>query len=101
MSKSTPMAEFSLAAITKPELRSLILECWAISRWTGPTGGILDYTKFIYESIDKFCPNVHTVNTNSHLQRNEFFPYPMLGGWKNSKITKYRLESFFFKIGRE
>ena len=68
---------------------------WAISRWTGPTGGILDYTKFIYESIDKFCPNVHTVNRNSHLQRNEFFPYPMLGGWKNSKITKYHLESFF------
>ena len=23
----------------------------------------LDYTKFIYDSINKFCPNVHTVNT--------------------------------------
>ena len=59
-----------------------------LSLWRGPTGRILDFTKFIYESINKFCPNVHTVDTNSHLQRNEFFPYPMLGAWKNSNLTK-------------
>ena len=36
-----------------------------MSEWQGPTGRILDYTKFIYDSINKFCPNVHTVNTVS------------------------------------
>ena len=59
-----------------------------LSQWRGPTGRILDFTKFIYESINKFCPNVHTVDTNSHLQRNEFFPYPMIGAWKNFDLTK-------------
>ena len=59
-----------------------------LSQWRGPTGRILDFTKFIYESINKFCPNVHTVDTNSHLQRNAFFPYPMLGAWKNFDLTK-------------
>ena len=28
-----------------------------------PDEGELDYTKLIYDSINKFCPNVHTVNT--------------------------------------
>ena len=59
-----------------------------MSQWWGPTGRILEYTKFIYESINKFCPHVHTVDTNSHLQRNAFFPYPMLGAWKNFDLTK-------------
>ena len=68
-----------------------------LSQWRGPTGRILDFTKFIYESINKFCPNVHTVDTNSHLQRNEFFPYPMLGAWKNSNLAKCCGRHFFLR----
>ena len=66
-----------------------------MSEWQGPTGRILDYTKFIYDSINKLCPKVHIVDTNSHLQRNDFFPYPMVGAWANSKIREYPGEHFF------
>ena len=34
-----------------------------MSEWPGPTGRILDFTKFIYDSINKLCPNVHIVDT--------------------------------------
>ena len=76
---------------------TLLFPCTILlSQWRGPTDGrILDFTKFIYESINKFCPNVHTVDTNSHLQRNEFFPYPMLGAWKNSNLAKCCGRHFF------
>ena len=77
---------------------TLLFPCaMTMSQWRGPTGRILDFTKFIYESINKFCPNVHTVDTNSHLQRNEFFPYPMLGAWKNSNLAKCCGRHFFLR----
>ena len=75
--------------------------CFRSFIWGGTTGRILDYTKFIYESINKYCPNLKTITINSAdcdwfqpiytrndwlQQRNEFFPYPMVGAWKNVKI---------------
>ena len=53
-----------------------------LSNWWGPTGAIFDYTKIIYESINNFCPSVKTIKANWLGQRDEFFPYPMIGAWK-------------------
>ena len=53
---------------------------------------ILDCTKFIYESIKQHCPNLNTININWLERRNEFFPYPMVGAWKNFKITTVSVE---------
>ena len=59
-----------------------------LAQWLGPTERILDYTKFIYESINKHCPNLNNITFNWLQRKNEFFPYPMVGVWKNSKISK-------------
>ena len=48
---------------------------------------LFDYTKFIYEAIQMFCPRVNTITTNCQEQLKDFFPYPMAGAWKNIKIT--------------
>ena len=65
--------------------------CWdRIGVWMGANpqpGRLFDYTKFIYEAIQMFCPRVNTITTNCLEQLNDFFPYPMSGAWKNIKIT--------------
>ena len=62
--------------------------CWGRYRdWFVNAGRIFDYTKFIYEAIQMFCPRVNTITTNCQEQLKDFFPYPMAGAWKNIKIT--------------
>ena len=55
---------------------------------------MLDYTKFLYEAINKFCPRVDMIFsekseffTNNSLEKmKEYFPYPMIGPWKNIQL---------------
>ena len=61
----------------------------------GPTGRILDYTKFIYESINKYCPKLNTITINCVQLMNEFFLYPMVGAWKNFKFATEQVGCFF------
>lgn len=54
-----------------------------------PREDVFGFTKFMYEAINKNCPKLNRITTDSRCQMKEFFPYPLVRAWKNIEIYQW------------
>lgn len=50
---------------------------------------VFGYTKFMYEAINRKCPKLNSITTDSLCQMKDFFPYPLVGAWKKIEINQW------------